>query len=229
MRPRNIARPARRRGALPRLHLRPGRIGPGSRPTRPSDRPPAPPRKPRITVSRRKLDVPSGDRAAVKGTVAARRLRRHRLAADPPRRALEAARSRHDRCMPGRYKLRERLRRTGSAQARVRVAGGPGVAEGTRRDRPAERLQRAYASMVRPRPVRQPARLRRAASAPARSASRTRRCRAGPRSRSSAATARSASRSSTAARSSAGASTTSRRRPPRSSASPGHGTILTTR
>jgi rare lipoprotein A len=32
----------------------------------------------------------------------------------------------------GRYKLRERLRRTGSAKVRVRVAGGPGVAPGKR-------------------------------------------------------------------------------------------------
>jgi len=86
---------------------------------------------PRIGVRHRKLDVRSGDRAAVAGRVApgvrgipiSLQVRR-----GPGWKRID--RDRTDAA--GRYRLRERLRRTGSARVRVRVEGGPGVKPGKR-------------------------------------------------------------------------------------------------
>jgi rare lipoprotein A (peptidoglycan hydrolase) len=86
---------------------------------------------PRIDVQHRKLNVRAGQRTAVHGTVApgvggitvSLQLRREGRWKPIDRDRTDAA---------GRYKLRERLRRTGSAKVRVRVAGGAGVAPGKR-------------------------------------------------------------------------------------------------
>ena len=87
--------------------------------------------EPRIGVAHRKLNVRAGNRTAVRGTVAPgvtgitvslQVKRGHRWK--------PIDRDRTDGA--GRYRLRERLRRTGSAKVRVRVAGGPGVAPGKR-------------------------------------------------------------------------------------------------
>jgi rare lipoprotein A len=86
----------------------------------------APTSKPHINVGNRKLNVRAGRHAAVTGTVAPGVAG---LAA-----SLEVNRGRGwkriDRTRTdaaGRYRLRERLRSTGSYRARIRVAGGPGV------------------------------------------------------------------------------------------------------
>jgi rare lipoprotein A len=87
--------------------------------------------EPRIGVHHRKLNVRAGSRTAVRGTVAP--------GVDGITVSLQVKRGsrwkpidrdRTDRA--GRYKLRERLRRTGSTKVRVRVAGGPGVQAGKR-------------------------------------------------------------------------------------------------
>ncbi len=87
--------------------------------------------EPRIDVRHRKLDVRAGKRTAVHGKVApgvtgvkvSLQIRRDGRWKPIDRDRTDAA---------GRYKLRERLRRTGSTKVRVRVAGGPGVASGKR-------------------------------------------------------------------------------------------------
>jgi rare lipoprotein A (peptidoglycan hydrolase) len=87
--------------------------------------------EPRIDVAHRKLNVRAGNRTAVRGTVApgvtgltvSLQVKRGNRWKPIDRDRTDAA---------GRYKLRERLRRTGSAKVRVRVAGGPGVAPGKR-------------------------------------------------------------------------------------------------
>jgi rare lipoprotein A len=87
--------------------------------------------EPRIGVRHRKLHVRSGKRTAVVGKVApgvtgitvSLQVRRGERWKPIDRDRTDAA---------GRYTLRERLRRTGSTKARVRVAGGPGVAPGKR-------------------------------------------------------------------------------------------------
>jgi rare lipoprotein A len=87
--------------------------------------------EPRIGVKHRKLNVRAGKRTAVRGTVApgvtgitvSLQVKRGSRWKPIDRDRTDAA---------GRYKLRERLRRTGSAKVRVRVAGGPGVAPGKR-------------------------------------------------------------------------------------------------
>jgi rare lipoprotein A len=87
--------------------------------------------EPRIGVHKRKLNVRAGNRTAVRGTVApgvtgitvSLQVKRGRRWKPIDRDRTDAA---------GRYKLRERLRRTGSAKVRLRVAGGPGVAPGKR-------------------------------------------------------------------------------------------------
>jgi rare lipoprotein A len=87
--------------------------------------------EPRIAVRHHKLNVRAGNRTAVIGRVApgvtgitvslqVRRGKRWK----PIDRDRTAA--------GGSYRLRERLRRTGSTRVRVRVAGGPGVAAGQR-------------------------------------------------------------------------------------------------
>ena len=88
-------------------------------------------KEPRIAVHKRKLNVRAGKRTAVRGTVApgvtgitvSLQLKRGRRWKPIDRDRTDAA---------GRYKLRERLRRTGSTKVRVRVAGGAGVAPGKR-------------------------------------------------------------------------------------------------
>ncbi|MGI8780855.1 MAG: septal ring lytic transglycosylase RlpA family protein [Solirubrobacteraceae bacterium] len=87
--------------------------------------------KPRIAVRERKLHVRSGNRTAVAG----------RLAPGLPGVAVSLQVKRGHRWKPldrdrtdaaGRYRLRERLRRTGSARVRIRVAARPGVRAGKR-------------------------------------------------------------------------------------------------
>jgi rare lipoprotein A len=87
--------------------------------------------EPRIAVRHRKLHVRAGRRTAVVGTVApgatgitvSLQVKRGKRWKPIDRDRTDAA---------GRYKLRERLRRTGSTRVRVRVAGGSGVAPGKR-------------------------------------------------------------------------------------------------
>ena len=87
--------------------------------------------KPRIGVRQRTLHVRSGDRTAVAGRVApgvggitvALQVRRDRRWRPLDRDRTDAA---------GRFRLRERLRRTGSSRVRIRVLGGPGVSPGAR-------------------------------------------------------------------------------------------------
>jgi hypothetical protein len=137
MRPRNVARPAAA-GALCFAFSCAGAQTALAQTETPSPTPvpvpvpaagPAP--EPRIGVQRRKLHVRAGKRTAVVGKLAPRlpgirvslQLRR-----DGRWKAID--RDRTDR--RGRYKLRERLRRTGTAKVRVRVAGGPAVKSGKR-------------------------------------------------------------------------------------------------
>jgi rare lipoprotein A len=87
--------------------------------------------EPQIGVRHRKLNVRAGKRTAVVGRVApgvtgitvSLQVKRGKRWKPIDRDRTDAA---------GRYKLRERLRRTGSAKVRLRVAGGPGVAPGKR-------------------------------------------------------------------------------------------------
>jgi rare lipoprotein A len=87
--------------------------------------------KPRIAVGKRKLNVRTGRRTAVKGRVApavpglivSLQLKRGGRWKPLDRDRTDAA---------GRYRLRERLRRTGSTRARLRVADAPGVHPGKR-------------------------------------------------------------------------------------------------
>ena len=88
--------------------------------------------EPRIGVDRRKLDLRAGKRTVVAGEVAPIVAGlRVSLQVKSGRRWRTIDRDRTDAA--GRYKLRERLRRTGSKRARVRVAGAPGVPPGKRR------------------------------------------------------------------------------------------------
>jgi len=87
--------------------------------------------EPRIAVHKRKLNVRAGKRTTVRGRVApgvtgitvSLQLKRGHRWKPIDRDRTDAA---------GRYRLRERLRRTGSTKVRVRVAGGAGVAPGKR-------------------------------------------------------------------------------------------------
>ncbi len=89
------------------------------------------PSQPTIAVEHRKLDVRSGKHAGVIGTVVpgvsgltvSLQVRRGDRWKPIDRDRTDAA---------GRYHLRERLRRTGSARVRVRVAAAPGVAPAKR-------------------------------------------------------------------------------------------------
>jgi rare lipoprotein A len=105
--------------------------------------------EPRIAVRQRKLHVRAGNRTAVVGQVApgvtgiavSLQVRRDGRWKPIDRDRTDAA---------GRYRLRERLRRTGSTKVRVHVAGGPGVTAGRR---PLGRLnvyRAAYASWYGP-------------------------------------------------------------------------------
>ena len=105
--------------------------------------------EPRIAVRHRKLHVRSGKRTAVVGTVApgttgitvSLQVKRGKRWKPIDRDRTDAA---------GRYKLRERLRRTGSTRLRVRVAGGPGVAPGKRAIGRLNVYRYAYASWYGP-------------------------------------------------------------------------------
>jgi rare lipoprotein A len=133
MRPRNVVRPAAA-GALcfaftaAGAHSALAQSDTSSSTPEPSARTA---QEPRIDVRHRKLDVRAGKRTAVIGTVApgvtgitvSLQIRRGNGWKPIDRDRTDAR---------GRYRLRERLRRTGSAKVRVRVAGGPGVAAGKR-------------------------------------------------------------------------------------------------
>jgi len=88
--------------------------------------------KPRIAVGYRKLDVRAGRSTAVRGRVSpgiagltvSLQLRRDGVWKPIDRDRTDAA---------GRFRLRERLRRTGTTPLRVRVADAPGVLPGKRR------------------------------------------------------------------------------------------------
>jgi peptidoglycan lytic transglycosylase len=133
MRPRNVARPAAA-GALCFAFTAAGAHAALAQ-TETSRITPEPSartaQEPRTGVRHRKLNVRAGKRTAVVGTVApgvsgitvSLQVKRGRRWKPIDRDRTDTA---------GRYKLRERLRRTGSAKVRVRVAGGPGVAPGTR-------------------------------------------------------------------------------------------------
>jgi rare lipoprotein A (peptidoglycan hydrolase) len=105
--------------------------------------------EPRIGVKDRKLNVRAGKRAAVRGKVApgvtgitvSLQIKRGRRWKPIDRDRTDAA---------GRYKLRERLRRTGSTKVRVRVAGGPGVKAGKRNIGRLNVFRTAYASWYGP-------------------------------------------------------------------------------
>ncbi len=87
--------------------------------------------EPRIGVKHRKLNVRAGRRTAVRGKVAPGVTGLTvSLQVKRGRRWKPIVRDRTD--ARGRYKLRERLRRTGSTKVRVRVAGAPGVRAGKR-------------------------------------------------------------------------------------------------
>jgi peptidoglycan lytic transglycosylase len=105
--------------------------------------------EPRIAVRHRKLHVRAGNRTAVVGevapgaggTIVSLQIRRAGRWKPIDRDRTDAA---------GRYRLRERLRRTGSTEVRVRVAGGPGVAPGKRRLGRLNVYRTAYASWYGP-------------------------------------------------------------------------------
>jgi len=133
MRPRNVARPATA-GALCFAITAAGAQTALAQTETPQPTPEPTARaaqEPRIAVRHRKLHVRAGKRAAVVGTVApgvtgitvSLQVRRGNRWKPIDRDRTDGA---------GRYKLRERLRRTGSTEVRVRVAGGPGVAPGKR-------------------------------------------------------------------------------------------------
>jgi hypothetical protein len=133
MRPREIARPAAA-GALCFAFTCAGaqtalaQTGTSTSDTQPTARAAM---EPRIAVRYRKLDVRAGRRTAVAGTVTpavfglvvSLQVRRGQHWKPIDRDRTDAA---------GRYRLRERLRQTGSARVRVRVADGPGVLPGKR-------------------------------------------------------------------------------------------------
>jgi peptidoglycan lytic transglycosylase len=145
MRPINLARPAAA-GALcfaitaTGAESAPAQIDPSPSTSKPEE--------PRIGVRHRKLDVRAGKRTAVVGTVAPGvpgitvSLQVRRGSWKP------IDRDRTDAA--GRFKLRQRLRRTGSAKVRVRVAGGPGVQPGRRRLGRLNVYRYAYASWYGP-------------------------------------------------------------------------------
>ena len=105
--------------------------------------------EPRIAVHQRKLQVRSGNRTAVSGQVApgvtgitvSLQVRRGNGWKPIDRDRTDAG---------GTYRLRERLRRTGSTKVRVRVAGGPGVAPGNRMIGRLNVYRAAYASWYGP-------------------------------------------------------------------------------
>jgi rare lipoprotein A len=150
MRPQNLARPA----AAGALCFAFTAAGAESAPAQTDTPTPTPDpsaegaQEPHIGVRHRKLDVRAGRRTAVVGTVApgvpgitvSLQIRRGRWK--------PIDRDRTDAA--GRFKLRERLRRTGSTEVRVRVAGGRGVAPGRRRIGRLNVYRYAYASWYGP-------------------------------------------------------------------------------
>jgi hypothetical protein len=150
MRPRNLVRPA----AAGALCFAFTAAGAESAPAQTDTPIPTPEpsaggtQKPRIGVRHRKLNVRAGKRTAVVGTVApgvagitvSLQIRRGRWK--------PIDRDRTDAA--GHFKLRERLRRTGSAKVRVRVAGGRGVAPAKRKLGRLNVYRYAYASWYGP-------------------------------------------------------------------------------
>jgi len=133
MRPKNVARPAAA-GALCFAFTCAGAQSALAQTdtTQPTHEPGAQSaREPRIDIRHRKLNVRSGRRTAVAGKVApgvrgmtvALQIKRGRRWKPIDRDRTNAA---------GHYRLRERLRRTGSSRARIRVGGGLGVRPGKR-------------------------------------------------------------------------------------------------
>jgi rare lipoprotein A (peptidoglycan hydrolase) len=151
MRPRNVARPAAAgvlcfaftaadaQAALAQSET----TQPGPEPTARAAE------EPRIAVRHRKLHVRAGKRTAVVGHVApgatgitvSLQVKRGNRWKPIDRDRTDAA---------GRYKLRERLRRTGSTRVRVRVAGRSGVAPGKRAIGRLNVYRSAYASWYGP-------------------------------------------------------------------------------
>jgi len=131
MRPRALGRPAMAGALCFAFTCAGAQIAHAQSDTFPSDPAARTAQEPRIGVKHRKLNVRAGKRTAVRGKVApgvtgitvSLQVRRGRRWKPIDRDRTDAA---------GRYKLRERLRRTGSTKVRVRVAGGPGVASGKR-------------------------------------------------------------------------------------------------
>jgi rare lipoprotein A len=131
MRPRFAARPAAA-GALCMTVTAAGADAAHAQTTQPAPQPSVRiAQEPSIAVRHRKLHVRAGNRTAVVGEVApgavgiavSLQLRRDGRWKPIDRDRTDAS---------GRYRLRERLRRTGSTKVRVRVAGGAGVASGKR-------------------------------------------------------------------------------------------------
>jgi hypothetical protein len=132
MRPRNVARPAAAGALCFAFTCAGAQSAPAQTDTTPpTTEPGATPRKPRIAIGQRKLHVRAGNRTAVAGRLApgiggitvALQVWRGRQWRPLDRDRTDAA---------GRYRLRERLRRTGSARVRLRVTPGPGVGRGKR-------------------------------------------------------------------------------------------------
>jgi rare lipoprotein A len=149
MRPRISARPATA-GALCMAVTAVGADSAHALTTQPTPDPSASTaQEPRIAVRHRKLHVRAGNRTAVVGevapgaggTIVSLQIRRAGHWKPIDRDRTDAA---------GRYRLRERLRRTGSTAVRVRVAGGPGVAPGMRRLGRLNVYRTAYASWYGP-------------------------------------------------------------------------------
>ena len=136
MRPRNVARPAAAGALCLAITAAGAQTAPAQTETS-------------IGVHHRKLQVRAGNSAAVSGRVAP--------GVTGITVSLQVKRGRHwkpidrDRTdAAGAYRLRERLRRTGSSKVRVRVAGGPGVAPGKRAIGRLNVYRAAYASWYGP-------------------------------------------------------------------------------
>jgi rare lipoprotein A len=132
MRPQNVARPAAA-GALCFAFTSAGaQTAPAQTSTTDSTAIATAAERPHIAVGHRKLDVRAGRRTAVAGRVSPRlpgmivslQLKRGHRWKPIDRDRTDAA---------GRYRLRERLRRTGSTRARVRVSGALGALPSRRR------------------------------------------------------------------------------------------------
>jgi rare lipoprotein A len=147
MRPRNVARPAAAGALCFAFTCAGAEAAPAQTDTTEPTAQAA--QKPQIGVRHRKLNVRSGRRTAVAGKVApavggipvSLQIKRGRRWKPLDRDRTDAA---------GRYRVRERLRRTGSARVRIHVGGGPGVRAGARRLGRLNVYRVAYASWYGP-------------------------------------------------------------------------------